>query len=371
MNHPDTTSPSAAAIGDQIKLFGFKVWTYRMGEQVALTIHLGDLLGLYRAMAGRGPISSTDLAESLDYDERLVREWLYGQAAAGLIDFRGDLVDADDEHVFELTPVQAAVLADEEHSIAFAAGAFSGGPQRDVIDGIANSFRTGIGLTYEQQGPATAVAMGRMTGPWSRQALIPTILPALDGVVERLQEGIEVLDIGCGAGVSLCLIAEAFPQSRCVGFDPSESAIRLARAKAEERGLDNVDFVVATAEDIPAEPRFELVLTFDCLHDMPRPDRAAEAIGAAMTPKGTWLVKDIRSTGNFETDRRNPLLALFYGFSIETCLQSALSEPDGLGLGTLGLHAERLEALTSRAGFSTVIVHDFDDAANLYYEVRR
>ncbi|MEZ5227366.1 MAG: class I SAM-dependent methyltransferase, partial [Acidimicrobiales bacterium] len=208
---------------DQVKLFSFKVWTYRMGEQVSFTIHLGDLLGLYRAMAGQGPLSSAALASSLGVDERFVREWLYGQAAAGLVEFR-----SADEHVFELTDVQAAVLADEEHSIAFAAGAFSGGPQRAVIDAIAESFRTGVGLTYEQQGPATAAAMGRMTGPWSRQALISTILPSLDGVVERLEQGIDVLDIGCGAGLTLCLIAQAFPNSRCVGYDPSESAVRLA-----------------------------------------------------------------------------------------------------------------------------------------------
>ncbi len=368
MKTSDTGPQAEPGIGDQIKLLSFKVWSYRMGEQVSLTIHLGDLLGLYRAMAAQGPISSTTLAASLDFDERIVREWLYGQAAAGLIEYRAD---ASDAHVFELTDVQAAVLADEEHSIAFSAGAFSGGPQREAIDGIANSFSTGIGLTYEQQGPATAAAMGRMTGPWSRQALIPTILPALDGVVERLEQGIDVLDVGCGAGLSLCLIAQAFPQSHCVGYDPSESAIRLARARARELGLDNIDFVVAMAEDVPADPRFGLVLTFDCLHDMPRPDLAAKAIGAAMSDNSTWLVKDIRSTGNFEKDRRNPLLALFYGFSIATCLQSALSEPGGLGLGTLGLHAKQLEAFTTDAGFSSLTVHDFDDAANLYYEVRR
>ena len=355
---------------DQIKLFGFKVWTYRMGEQVAFTIHLGDLLGLYRAMHDRGPTTSGELAASLDFDERIVREWLYGQAAAGLIDHlpagSGTL-----DHTFELTAVQAAVLADEEHSIAFAAGAFSGGPQREVIDRIADSFRTGIGVTYEQQGVSTAAAMGRMTGPWSRQALVPVILPALDGVVDKLAAGIDVLDVGCGAGLTLCLIAQAFPTSRCVGYDPSESAIRLARARAADLGLDNIDFVVAMADDVPPDPRFDFVLTFDCLHDMPRPDLAAQAIGAAMTPTGTWLIKDIRSSGDFQTDRRNPLLALFYGFSIETCLQSALSEPGGLGLGTLGLHADRLESLTTAAGFSTLEIHDFDDAANLYYEVRR
>ena len=255
--------------------------------------------------------------------------------------------------------------------IAFAAGAFKGGVGPDVIHLIAESFDTGIGLTYEQQGSAAAAAMSRMTGPWSRQALVPTILPRLDGVVSKLDVGAEVLDVGCGAGLTLCLVAQAFPNSHCVGYDPSESAIRLARARAVDLGLHNITFVVAAGDEVPAEPRFDLVLTFDCLHDMPRPDLTTAAIAAAMHPDGTWLIKDIRSTGDFEKDRANPMLALFYGFSIASCLQSALSEPGGFGLGTLGLHPERMRELVADAGFEHMVVHDFDDAANLYFEVRR
>ncbi|MDH4365775.1 MAG: hypothetical protein OEY70_16995, partial [Acidimicrobiia bacterium] len=106
------------------------------------------------------------------------------------------------------------------------------------------------------------------------------------------------------------------------------------------------------------------------LHDMPRPDRAAAAIRRAIQPDGTWLIKDIRSSGSFEKDRRNPMLAMFYGFSVASCLQSALSEPGGLGLGTLGLHPERAEQLVRDAGFGSFTTHDFNDAANLYYEAR-
>ncbi len=352
------------AVADDIKLFGFQVWTYRMGEQVSLTIHLGDRLGLYRAMAGRGPVTSEELADELGFDERIVREWLMGQAAARLIDRHADTGS------FELTEVQAAVLADEDASIAFAAGAFNGGASPEVIERIAESFRTGVGLTYEQQGAAAAAAMARMTGPWSRQALVSSILPALDGVVDKLEAGADVLDIGCGAGLTLCILAAAFPDARCVGLDPSASAIELARRRADQLGLGNVEFVVGLGEGLPPEPQFDFVMTFDCLHDMPRPDQTTAAIGRALSDDGTWLVKDIRSTGDFEKDRRNPLLALFYGFSIASCLQSALSEPGGLGLGTLGLHPERLRELTEAAGFGSLTIHDFDDAANLYYEIR-
>lgn len=348
---------------DAVKMFGFAVWSYKMGEQVSLLIHLGDRLGLYKAMQGRGPITSHELAADLDLNERFVREWLMGQAAARL-------VDRVEDGVFELTAVQAQVLADEESSMSFAAGAFRGGFSPELLDSVADSFSTGIGITYEQQGPGAAAGLARMTGVRSRLELTTVTLPGLDGVVPKLEAGARVLDVGCGAGVTLNRIAEAYPATTCVGYDPSQHAVTLARESAAEMGLTNVEYVAAGAEDLPARADFDLVLCFDCLHDMPRPDKAAAAIRLAIAENGTWLIKDIRSTGDFEQDKRNPLLALFYGFSVASCLQSAMSEPDGLGLGTLGLHPEAAAELVNQAGFSQIVTHDFDDAANLYYEVR-
>ena len=354
---------SGALDQDAVKQFSFNVWTYKMGEQVALMIHLGDRLDLYRTLQGAGPLTSDELAERAQLDERFIREWLLGQAAARLI------VRHDDGR-FELTDVQAAVLADEDESLAFAAGAFRGGTDPAGVDALADAFRTGRGVTYEQQGIAAAVGLSRMTGPWSRLALISVILPALDQVVAKLEAGATVIDVGCGAGVTASTIARAFPNSRCIGYDPSTIAIALAEERAAADGLDNLEFVNDTAEALPADGGADLVLCFDCLHDMPRPDRALSAIRGALADDGTLLVKDIRSTGDFDKDRRNPLLALFYGFSVASCLQSACSEPGGMGLGTLGLYPERMKQLVTDAGFATFIQHDLDDAANLYYEAR-
>ncbi len=348
---------------DAVKMFAFKVWTYKMGEQVSLLVHLGDRLGLYKAMAANGPMSSEQVASTTNLHERFVREWLLGQAAAGLI-------DRHDDGLFEVTPVQAAVLANEDDSIAFAAGAFRGGIEPDVVDRIEDSFRTGLGITYEQQGPRAAAGMARMTGPWSKLALTSTILPALDGVVDKLESGATVVDIGCGGGVMLTTLAQAFPNCRCVGYDPSAAALDVAKARAAQMGLTNVDFVEASGEDLEPGSAYDLAITFDCMHDMAFPDRTASAIRAAIADDGTWLLKDIRSTGDFAADMRNPLLAMFYGFSITSCLQSAMSEPGGAGLGTLGLHADAAQELTRKAGFSRFAIHDLDDAANLYYEVR-
>ena len=348
--------------GDALKAFSFKVWTYKMGEQVSLMIHLGDRLGIYRAMSGSGPLTSDEVADRLDLHERFVREWLLGQAAAGLIDH----VDG----AFELTDVQAALLADEDDSVHFAQGAFRGGFEPDQIEKIAESFRTGVGLSYEQQGAAAAAGLARMTAPRSRLTLTDLVLPALDGVVEKLEAGAVVCDVGCGGGVMLTTLAEAYPNTTCVGIDPSGSALDLARARTQKMRLNNVEWIEGTGEDVEPGSDYDLIVTFDCMHDMAFPDRAAAAFRNALAPDGTWLIKDIRSTGDFDKDRRNPMLALMYGFSVTSCLQSAMSEEGGRGLGTLGLHAEAAEEMTKAAGFSQFATHDLEDPNNLFYEVR-
>jgi len=348
---------------DALAKYSFTVWSYKQGEMVSVLIHLGDRLDLFAALHDAGPVTSEDLAASTGLDERLLREWLLAMGAARLL-------TVADGPTFELSAEGAAVLADEENSISFSVGAFRGGIEPGVLDLIAESFRTGQGITYQQQGPKAAAGLARMTGPFSRMTLTSRILPGLDGVVDKLEAGATVLDVGCGGGVTSCIIAERYPNSKIVGYDPSSIATDNARELAADKGLDNVEFVTAGAADIPAGSDFDLVLTFDCLHDMPRPDQSLQAIRGAIADDGTLLIKDIRSSGDFDRDRRNPLLALFYSFSVTSCLQSAVSEPDGLGLGTLGLHPAKAREMSDAAGFTRFVEHDFDDNANLYYEVR-
>jgi len=348
----------------QSALFALQVWKYKEGEVVSLMIHLGDRLGLYRAMAGRGPITAPELAAHTGLHERWLLEWLRSQAAASL-------VDTTDGQEFELRPEAAEVLVEDVGSLWFAAGAFQGGVAHpDVVDRLADAFRTGIGLTYDDLGPSAAHTVERMLGPWSRLALVPVVLPALDGVVDRLRRGARVADVGCGAGVALLTMAAAFPNSRFEGYDPSEHAIARANVKLEEGTLSNVAFHRAGAIDLPAEPTFDLVLTLDCLHDMPDPAEALAAIRRCIKDDGTLLVKDIRAGVTWDENQRNPLLAMMYGTSVATCMSSALSEPGGAGLGTLGLHRELAEAMCREAGFARFTLRDFEDPANLYYEVR-
>jgi SAM-dependent methyltransferase len=351
---------------DEMKsaLFALRVWKYKEGEVIALMIHLGDRLGLYQAMAGRGPMTAAALAAATGLQERWLLEWLRSQAAALLL-------DTPDGDLFELGPEAAEVLVEDAGSLFFAAGAFQGGvAPPEVVDRLADAFRTGVGLSYDDLGPSAAHTVERMLGPWSRLALVPVVLPALDGVVDRLTGGARVADVGCGSGVALLTLAGAFPNSRFEGYDPSEHAVDRAEHQLAEGGLANVVLHRAGAADLPTEPTFDLVLALDCLHDMPRPAEALTAIRRSLRDDGTLLVKDIRSGVSWDENLRNPLLALMYGTSVSTCMSSALSEPGGAGLGTLGLHPALAERLCREAGFTRFTLHDFEDPANLYYEVR-
>lgn len=349
---------------NEVGLFALKVYKYREGERISLLIHLGDRLGLFTSMWDAGPLTADQLAARTGLHTRWLQEWLRAMGAA-------ELLDTDDGETFELTSVGAAVLADEQDSLYFAAGAFGMPPDPSYVDRLAESFRTGIGLTYDDFGEGAAHSTQRMLGPWSRLALVPFILPAIDGVTEALESGAEVVDVGCGAGVALATMAEAFPQSRFLGVDPSEIAIGMARQAVEASGLENLRFEVAGGDSLPGEPTFDLVLTFDCLHDMPRPKDTIAAIATSLKDGGVWLCKDIKCGADYAANERNPLRAMMYAISVTSCMASAMSEPDGAGLGTLGLPPEVLEQYCTDAGFGSFTVHDFNDPANLYYEIRR
>jgi SAM-dependent methyltransferase len=366
-------SPSQPVLDpDELKAFSFRVWNYKKGEMVSLMIHLGDRLGIYQAMDGAGPISSTDLASRTGLQERWIREWMRGQAAAELLDYHpgcGDRSNEKDEQ-FELSVYGAAVLADEKDSLAFASGAFTGGTPPEIAEKLADAFRTGIGLSYEEMGPNAAHRTERMLGTWIRLALVPQIIPALDGIHEKLSAGAVVADVGCGSALALIAMGEAYPNSTFVGYDPNSHGIERGREHVDERGLKNVELIVAGGETLPEEPRFDFILTFDCIHDMPHPSRVIQSIRKAILPDGTWLIKDIRSKPRFEDNLGHPMLAMLYGFSVSACMSSALSEPGGAGLGTLGFNPEVAEKMVRAAGFTKFKEHDFNDPANLYYEVR-
>ncbi len=344
--------------------FALRVWGYKQGELVSLMIHLGDRLGIYKAMAGAGPLRATQLAERTGLEARWLLEWLRCQGAAGLL-------ETADGELFELGDEGAEVLANETDSVWFAGGAFHGVALPEAsLPRLAEAFRTGRGMTYDELGPDAAHGVERLTAPWTRLVLVPEVLPRLAGVTERLEEGARVVDVGCGSGLALVTLATAFPASTFEGFDPSTHAIDRAEQHTRDAGLSNVTWHRAGAAELPAGPTYDLVLTLDCLHDLPKPLEAAVAIRRAIVSDGTWLLKEIRCASSWEDNLANPMLAMMYATSVATCMSSGLSEPGGAGLGTLGLPPPSTERLCREAGFSSVVVHDVGDPANLYYEVK-
>lgn len=317
-------------------------------------------------MRGAGPLTSQERSDRLNLSERWVREWLHGQTAAGYLDHHGD-------GRFELSAEAASVLADED-SPAFAAGGLHHLPflMGEVLLRIPGAFRTGLGLTYDEMGQEAARGVERFLAPWFRHALVPVALPALDGVVEKLGAGAKIADMGCGAGVATLKMAEAFPNSEFHGYDISRYALERAAANLAESKAGNVTFHAADLEAMPENGSFDLITTFDCIHDMAHPSDVIRSIRAAIKPDGTWFIADVHCGENLEANlaEANPLLPMLYGFSVLCCMSSSLSTPEGEGLGTVGFGEAKARQMTSEAGFTQFKRHDFDNPLNAYYELR-
>lgn len=364
MSTPTPAAAPAALDLDKLKVYAKHVFTALSGAMTSAMIYLGDRLGLFRALAEAGPVTSEELARKTSLDERWVREWMHQQGAAGVLEHRG-------EGRFALSPEGVAVLANELHP-AFGGGLFSKLPETmGVLAKLPDAFRTGRGLPYDALGPEGARGVERALGPWFRAFLVPVVLPKLPGVVPALEAGAQVADVGCGAGVALLTMAKAYPRSQFHGYDLSEHALSRAEENRREAGLSNVTFHHVRRDPLPADGRFALVTTIDCLHDMTDPASVMRLIRAAIRPDGTWLIVDIKAQDSYELNvEKNPMAALMYGTSVMSCMSSALSEPGGLGLGTLGLSPKRAQEMTAAAGFTRFEPADFGHPVNAFYLVR-
>jgi len=210
-----------------------------------------------------------------------------------------------------------------------------------------------------------------MFSGWNRTALTSDALPKIAGVVERLQAGGKVVDVGCGAGAADIAIAQSFPAAEIHGYDNSEHALNVAREDAAAAGATNVTFHNSDTDPLPTDPTFDLALSLDCLHDMNRPDLAAAAIRKSLKPDGAWFIVDIDSAPTFEENLANPMAPMLYAASIMPCLQSSACTPDGLALGPMALSEPEMKKLVTAAGFTRFArVADLAHPMNTYYEVR-
>jgi 2-polyprenyl-3-methyl-5-hydroxy-6-metoxy-1,4-benzoquinol methylase len=311
-------------------------------------ILVGDKLGLYRAMAGAGPIGSHELARRTSTNERYVREWLAAQAASGYVSY-----DPGTKR-YRLEPEQAAVFADESSPV-FMAGAYeiTASVYRDEPK-ITAAFQSGRGVGWHEHHQCLFCGTERFFRTSYNHHLVGEWLPALDGVVEKLKRGALVADVGCGHGASTILMAQAFPKSRFFGFDYHGPSIEFAREAAENAGVaERVTFEQASAKDFPARS-YDLVTFFDCLHDMGDPTGASAHVKETLAPDGTWMVVEPKAGDRLE-DNLNPVGRVYYSASTMICTPASMAQEVGLALGAQAGEA-RLKDVIERGGFSTVRV---------------
>lgn len=309
-------------------------------------VRIGDELGLYVAMNGAGPVTPEALAGKTNTHARCVREWLSAHAAAGYIDYHA----ATD--TFELTPVQAAVFADPESPVNMLGGFEV--VASSVIDAprVARAFREGKGLGWHERCDCLFSGVERFFRSGYAQHLVEEWLPALDGVVDRLEAGARVADVGCGHGASTILMAKAFPSSSFVGFDYHAGSIARARAAAEEAGVaGNVRFAALAASDVPVGG-YDLVTLFDSLHDMGDPVGAASHLRTTLSGDGTLMVVEPMAGDRLE-DNLNRVGRLYYASSTMICTPVSMAQEVGLALGAQAGEA-RLGEVLAEAGFSRV-----------------
>jgi 2-polyprenyl-3-methyl-5-hydroxy-6-metoxy-1,4-benzoquinol methylase len=305
---------------------------------------IGDKLGLYRAMAGAGSLTSAELAERTGTAERYVREWLSAQAARGYVTYDGDgRFTLPDEHAIPLT---------DESSPACVIGAFETAlGSVYATDTIADRFRSGDGFAWGAHDQHVLGGCERFFRPGYLNHLVGEWVPALDGVEAKLTEGARAADVGCGHGASTLLLAEAYPASTIVGIDAHDGSIQAARQRAADAGLaDRVEFEVATAQTFTGT--YDLVCFFDCLHDMGDPVGACVHVRKQLAPGGTMMLIE-PFAGDDIADNLNPVGATYYAFSTLLCTPCSLSQEVGAALGAQAGEA-RLREIVKEAGFSTL-----------------
>jgi SAM-dependent methyltransferase len=312
----------------------------------AALVALGDELGLYKAMADGQPVDAATVAGRTGTHERYVLEWLNVQAASGFV-----LYDPETK-TYTLPPEHAIVLADDSTPAAMGGNFQSVRAAVAATDQLIERFKDGEGLGWHEQHQCLWHGTDRSFAVGYNANLVSSWLPALDGVVDKLQAGASVADVGCGHGTSTILMAQAFPASRFVGFDYHEASVVTARERAAAAGVeDRVRFEVAGASDFGGEG-YDLVAFFDSFHDLGDPVAAASRAAAVLAPGGTCMLVEPFAHDEVQ-DNINPVGRLYYGFSTLVCTPGSLSQPGRAGLGTQAGEARLREALQA-GGFATV-----------------
>ncbi|GAB4415847.1 MAG: class I SAM-dependent methyltransferase [Anaerolineae bacterium] len=330
---------------------------------LALMTSIGHRTGLFDTMATLPPATIEQIAASADLHERYVREWLGAMVV-------GRIIEHDPEtNTYRLPAEHAAALTRAAAPNNIAAFTQYIGLLGSVEDGIVDSFRNGGGVPYAAF-PRFQEVMAEDSGQSVLPALLDHILPLVPGLIEKLEQGIEVLDVGCGRGLALLLMAQTFPKSRFTGYDFSENGIAAARAEARQKGLTNLRFAVQDAATLAETERYDLITTFDAIHDQAKPAAVLRNIHRALKTDGIYLMQDIAGSSHVHNNLDHPMGPFLYTVSTMHCMTVSLAY-NGEGLGAMWGREKALEMLTD-AGFTQVEVKELaHDIQNHYYINRK
>jgi SAM-dependent methyltransferase len=345
----------------RVQEFARRVFGFYTGGILTLMVEVGHRSGLFEA-AARGPASSQELAERAGLDERYVREWLGAMVTGGVFEYDPATrsYTLPPEHAQCLTGPSSRNLAPGSQTLRMLAGR---------LPRVADCFRRGGGVPYAEFRPDFTESQD---ASWRRLydgLLIKGFLPLATGLPERLQAGLRVADVGCGTGHAVNLMAREYPRSAFVGYDFGEEAIARARAEAREMGLRNARFEPLDVTALPAEPKFDLITSFDAIHDQRDPATVLRRIAGALAPAGTYLMMEPRASSNLEDNRGNPFAPYIYGVSVLHCMTVSLAE-GGTGLGTAW--GEQLaRRMLADAGFTSVEALEAPGPQNTIYVCRK
>jgi SAM-dependent methyltransferase len=315
------------------------------GAASVAMVRMGDSLGLYRTLHEKGEMTCEDLAVAAGLHERYLREWLSHQAASNYLAYDPE------RKTFSLPPEQAMLFAIEDSPVSMLGAFDSVAAWADGQSKVQAAFQKGGGVAWGDHSACLFCSVARFFRPGYLHNLVQNWLPALNGVVEKLQAGARVADVGCGHGWSTVLMAQAFPKSQFFGFDFHPGSIEQARAHAREHSVENVRFEVGTAKDY-TESELDLVAFFDCLHDMGDPTGAAAHVKKSLNTDGTWMVVEPMAGDKLE-DNINPLGRIYYAASTMVCVPTSLAQEVGAALGAQAGERKLREVVTA-GGFRTV-----------------
>jgi SAM-dependent methyltransferase len=352
---------SSVIDSEKVQAFVGKVLNDSSATFTTTLAALGDRLGLFKALATGGPATSADLASRAGIDERYAREWLGGMTNAGY------LVRDPETGRFTLPAEHVPALAEEGGPFFFGGAYQMLLALGTIYDPLTDAFRRGGGVPQAAYDARFFEGMERFTAGWFNNSLLQEWLPAVPDVRARLEQGVELADVGCGRGRALVRLADAFPNSRFVGYDVFAPSVEAAQACVVRAGVaDRVRFEARDAAS--ALPRsFDVITTFDVVHDAADPLGLLRSIRDSLSPGGIYLCLDMNCSDRLE-DNNGPIGALFHGISTLYCMTTSLAQ-GGAGLGTLGLHERRLREYASVAGFVDVRLA-FQDPFNKLYELR-